>query len=77
MVFDDSELVDHQPIVVRRILEINQPHFVMDGSPVGVLVLHIDTIDKQSMGRLVVLDQAQLASRSSGSRPEQGVQIPR
>src|SRR3989338_1690483 len=43
IVFDDGKLIDRQPIVFIRIVEIDKPHFVMNGLSIGCSIFNVDS----------------------------------
>ena len=61
---DHCELVDDEPVVVRRLLEIEHPHRRSSNRAAGVAVLHRDPVHYQAVEGTVAVFQA----RSFGAR---------
>ncbi len=58
LALDHGELVDRQPVVGLRVVEVEQPGLVAGDRAVGPRVLDVDTVDEQAMEAAVVLEQA-------------------
>lgn len=56
LVLDDGELVDHQPVVVRRVAEVDDSRLRPADAAVRPPVLHRDAIDEHAVQRLVARD---------------------
>jgi len=56
-VFNDGELVENQPVVIFRRLEVDRPHLFRLVAAVLPLYLHVDAVGQHLMKRLVVDEQ--------------------
>ena len=57
LAFDDRELVDRQPVVVGRIVEVDHPRLVAADGAVRAPVLDRDAVDEHPVDGTVALDE--------------------
>ena len=54
MSLDNRKLIDRQPVVVTRIIEINEPDFVPNNPSFRIFVFNIDPIGKDLMEAVII-----------------------